>query len=183
MQNLRFGNDEFAIVVEDFDPVIPFGYSQLLLRLEGPGWRIGGETHETVGVVVPGLLEFGRNGPLRHWGSFVGALSAEEVIERVESFVFAESGFSRAWEWEASSALHRYVLSSLFDTNLGASRVVVVRGGKHETIVVKSNDGTVEAHDVPVGSFDAAIAALADWASQAESRTGDGSAGGNASDG
>lgn len=183
MKNLRFGNDEFAIVVEDFDPVTPFGYSQLLLRLEGPGWRIGGDAYETVGVIVPKLVEFGRTGAIRHWGSFAGALSAEGVMERVESFVFAESDSPSAWEWEASSALHRYVLSSLFDTNLGTARAVAVRSGKHETIVVKSNDGTIEAHGVPASTFDAAIAALSDWTAEAESRMGAVSAGDDASDG
>ncbi len=177
MQNLRFGDEEFAIVVEDFDHSTSFGYSQVLLRLEGPGWRIGGDAYETVGVVVPKLVEFGRDGAARHWGSFAGALSPEDVLARVESWVFADSDFSTTWEWESSSALHRYVLSSLFDANLGANRVVVVRGGKNETIFVESSDGLVVAHDVPIGSFDAAIAALADWMADSEVRSG-----GNTSD-
>lgn len=183
MRNSRFGNYEFAIVVEDFDPLTPFGDSQLLLGLEGPGWRIGGDAYETVGVIVPNLVEFGRTGAIRHWGSFAGALSAEGVMARVESFVFAESGSRRAWGWEASSALHRYVLSSLFDANLGTARVVAVRSRKYETIVVKSYDGTVEAHNVPVSTFDAAIAALSDWTADAESRMGAVSLGDDASDG
>ena len=60
MENLRFGGDDFAIVVEGFEPSSPVGDSQMFLRLEGQGWRIGGEARESFSVVVPKLVESGR---------------------------------------------------------------------------------------------------------------------------
>lgn len=164
MRDMRFGDNNFWIVLEGVDHRVPDGDSQILLRFEGQGWRVGGEDYESFGVVVPKIISFGRNGAARHWGAFVGARTATEVIERVTSYVFPPGVDSLTpWHWDISSALFAYVFSALFDANLGARCVLVVRGQRHETIIVQSEDGAVQTHDVPVNSFDHAIDELSEW--------------------
>lgn len=164
MESLRFGNDEFAVVVEGLDLVDELQYSQMLLSLEGRGWRIGSEQTESLGVVVPKLVDYCRSGAVRHWGSFADARTPSEVMDRVVSMVVSGTMKHTApWFWDSSSALYRYVLSSLFDANLGVSCAVVVRGRKHETIVVQARDGNVDSYEVPLTSFDRAIDELAVW--------------------
>lgn len=163
MENLRFGDDEFAVVVEEFEFDEQVQYSQMLLRLEGRDWRIGGQESETLGVVVPKLVDYCRNGAVRHWGSFADARTPSDVIDRVVPIVFSDTKHSGPWVWDSFSALHAYVLSSLFDANLGASCVVVVRGLKHETIIVQAHDDSVDSYEVPLASFDRAIDDLAAW--------------------
>lgn len=135
----------------------------MLLRLEGTDWQIGGQEYESLGVVVPKLIGFCRNGAARHWGSFADAKTPVEVMDRVVSMVFSGKKHSGPWVWDSSSALHGYVLSSLFDANLGARCAVVVRGLRHETIIVKANDGSVGTYEVRLESFDRAIDDLAAW--------------------
>lgn len=159
-----FGDSQFRIVVEGFERSARVGDSQMFLWLEGPGWRVGGEDYESFGVVVPKLVAFGRNGAARHWGAFDRARTPSDVIERVTSYVFPPGiEPSGPWHWEISSALFCYVLSGLFDSNLGEHCVVAVRGRRHETIIVQSKAGAVQAHDVPVKSFDRAIDGLCEW--------------------
>lgn len=163
MESLRFGDDEFAIVIEDlqFDDQLQF--SQMLLRLEGRDWHIGGEVCESLGVVVPKLIDYYRSGAARHWGSFADVRTPSEVMDRVVSMVFSGTKHSSPWGWDSSAALHGYVLSSLFDANLGTSCVVGVRGRKHETIIVQAHDGSVDAYQVPLQNLDRAIDDLAAW--------------------
>lgn len=164
MESFRFGDDEFAVVVEELDLVDDLQYSQMLLCLEGRGWRIGGGQSESLGVVVPKLVDYGRDGAVRHWGSFADAQTPGEVIDRVDSMVISATMKHRSpWFWDSSSALYRYVLSSLFDANLGVSCAVVVRGLKHETIIVQAHDGSVDSFEVPLKNFDRAIDDLAAW--------------------
>lgn len=165
----RFGGSRFQIVVQDFDRSDPVGDSQLFLTLEGPGWRLGGESAESFGVVVPKLIAFGRNGASRHWGSFAGMQTPDEVMNRLVDYVFPPGiEPSGPWHWDTSSALFEYVLSARFDGNLGVRCVAAVRGQKNETIIIQADDGDVQAHEVSVGSFDRAISELSKWARAVE---------------
>jgi hypothetical protein len=151
------------IVLEDFEAVEPIGHSPLRFRFEGDDWSVGSSQFESLGVVVPKVIEFARNGSARHWGPFAGRYTPEGVINTVTSHVLPPGGDSDPRSLDISAALHRYVLSALFEANLGADCVVSVRGGRYETIIVRSLDGVVEAHQVSIKNFDRAVYELEVW--------------------
>lgn len=160
---MRFGQSEFRIVVEDFEASEPIGDAQIRLRFDGVNWSVGGGGYESLGVVVPKLIAFARNGAARHWGAFVGLHTAEDVIDTVTDHVFPPGADSGPRRWDIAAALFGYVLSALFDANLGTDCVVSIRGIRDETIVVRSKNGAVEAHEVTIKNFDRAIEELAAW--------------------
>jgi hypothetical protein len=174
MGQVVFGRSAFRIVVEDFEPFETIGDSQLIFRFEGVDWSVGGSQFESLGVVVPKVINFARSGTVRHWGAFVGQRTPEAVINTVISHVFPPGVDCGPRRSDISSALFRYALSALFDANLGADCVVSVRGLRDETIIVRSLDGVVEAHQVPTEYFDRAIDELEVWYEMILSSTGHG---------
>jgi hypothetical protein len=163
MGQVEFGRSAFRIVLEDFEASETIGDSQLIFRFEGVNWSVGGSQFESLGVVVPKVINFARRGTARHWGAFVGQLTPEAVINTVISHVFPPGVDSGPQRSDISSALFRYALSALFDANLGADCVVSVRGLRDESIIVRSLDGVVEAHEVSIEDFDRAIDELEVW--------------------
>jgi hypothetical protein len=162
MEKIQFGDSRFRIVVEEFEIWDPIAHSPLLLTIQGSDWSVGGE-YESFGVVVPGLVEFGRNGAARHWGAFVGLHTPDEVIDRVASYAFTGGNHSEPRYWDISSAMLRYALNYIFTANLGVDCAVVVNSSQQETFIVRTNDGVVRAYDVPLKSFKRAIDELAVW--------------------
>ena len=163
MGEVSLGQAEFWSVVGDFDASVPIGDAQIRLRFGGVEWSVGGGDYESLGVVVPRVIAFARNGAARHWAAFVGLHTAEEVIDTVTNHVFPPGMDSGPRRWDVASALLAYVLSALFDANLGTDCVVGVRGARDETIIVRSKNGAVEAHEVTIKNFDRAIEELAAW--------------------
>lgn len=160
----EFGRLNFRVIVEDFAPTQPWAHSQLRLKFVGDNWELGGEREESVGVVVPRVIEFGRSGAVRHWAPFADVVTPEEVVDRVDSYAFGPSppleGLRR---WDVSSAFARYSLSALFDFNLGVESAVCVRGVKSETFIVRRGNMGVSSYDVSIKAFESAVEGLAGW--------------------
>lgn len=171
-----FGGDEFRIIIDDFVPAAHLAHSELCLRLVVDDWELGKGVGESFGVVVPRLINFGRDAPARHWAPFAHVKSDAEVLDLVSSFAFGIGPpLEGAHRWDVASALARNSLSALFDySNFGVQFAVSVRSAHHETVIVRGYDGGVRAHEVGVQTFDGAIETMAAWAASVTAhQTGD----------
>lgn len=168
VNDLVFGSEKFGITARDFrlfegKP----SFSQLGVAITGEGWALEAVGRdETLGVLCAGISSFMKASAARHWGSFVGLGTPEEVLGRVHHGAFngedpSVNGYQR---WDMSGALQNYSLSWRFENSLGVEQAISVRGAENETLIWQTLDGKVESASVPVKRFDAACSAFVDWA-------------------
>lgn len=168
MTSQTFGDQGFRIVAKnvEIDSESP-RWSAALLTVEGVDWSVGATTPETLGVIDHRLSLFRAGAAARHWGSFAGCESYEDVVERVSTYGYVSST-RRAWpeKWEIGVALAAYSLSACFDHNLGVEQFVTVRSHDAETLIWKRTTGEVEARNVAAAGFDAVLDGFTQWASR-----------------
>lgn len=167
MKAIDFGDAAFRVTIEDFDLNTERPeFSQLKFALTGRDWALHAPSNsESLGVVAGRLGRFVANAPVRHWGSFVGLKTNEDVVTRVANYGFGSSdALGEYRRWEISSAFARYSLSAQFDHNLGVEHAIAVRGSTEETLIWRTKSGEVFAASIPIEKFDTALGSFLVWA-------------------
>lgn len=162
-----FGTPAFGLRVSEITMLADRPHlSQVAIQMAGQGWSLESGVDETIGVVAGGLARFLGSSPGRHWGSFAGLQTYEEVLDRVLLYGFGMPTSNRDHlQWVAvSSSMVDYSLSRMFDYGLGVDHLIAIRWHKKETLIWRTTAGDLHAHEVPVIDFDFAIEEFIEWA-------------------